>query len=87
VGGASLFGVVGGFSEADTTVMNYLGGARVVSGLAVTFAGGIAAMVLVGRTMRRPEEPVDDEPADDERADDKRSDNALAYDNPAADPR
>jgi hypothetical protein len=87
VGGASLFGVVGGFSEADTMVMNYLGGARVVSGLAVTFAGGIAAMILVGRTMRRPEEPVDDELADDERAGDKRADNALAYDKPAADPR
>jgi hypothetical protein len=82
VGGASLFRVVGGFSEADTMVMNYLGGARVVSGLVVTFAGGIAAMILVGRTMRRPEEPADDELAHEERGG-----NELAYDEPAADPR
>jgi hypothetical protein len=62
--------------------MNYLGGARVVSGLVVTFAGGIAAMILVGRTMRRPEEPVDDELAHDERGDNQR-----AYDKPGADPQ
>jgi hypothetical protein len=61
MGGASLFRIVGGFSAFDEAVMNYVGGARVVSALLVSFAGGISAMILVGRTMRRP---ADDEPAE-----------------------
>ena len=61
MGGASLFRIVGGFSAFDEAVMNYVGGARVVSALLVSFAGGISAMILVGRTMRRP---ADDELAE-----------------------
>jgi hypothetical protein len=93
VGGASLFRIVGGFSDDDGAVMSYLGGARVVSGLIVAFAGGIAAMILVGRTLRRPEEPAydeplaDGEPADGEPADGKLANGELAAEGAAADLR
>jgi hypothetical protein len=59
LGGASLLGIVGGFSNADQAILDYLGGARIASALTVGFTGGISAMILIGRTMRRP----DDEPA------------------------
>ena len=58
LGGASLFSVVGGFSDDDQAVLDYLSGARIITGLIITFTGGILAMILVGRTLRRPDEPA-----------------------------
>ena len=59
LGGASLLGIVGSFSGADSAILDYLAGARMVSALTIGFTGGISAMILIGRTMRRPEEPAD----------------------------
>jgi iron complex transport system permease protein len=69
LGGTSLFSVVGGFSDDDQAVLDYLSGARVITGLIITFTGGIFAMILVGRTLRRPEEPepaMTTDPEDDD---------------------
>jgi hypothetical protein len=59
VGGNSLFSVVGGFSDNDRAVLNYVSGSRFVSGMLIVFVGGIGAMILVGRTLRRPAESGD----------------------------
>jgi hypothetical protein len=54
IGGASLLRVVGNFSTVDQDIMDFLGAARIESALLIGFTGGLAAMILVGRTMRRP---------------------------------
>jgi hypothetical protein len=56
LGGSGLLGIVSGFSPADRLVLSYLGGERLKAALIIMFAGGIVAMISVGRTLRRPAE-------------------------------
>jgi hypothetical protein len=58
IGGARLIGLVSDLSDNDRETLTYLAGARVVSALVVGFAGGLTAMIAVGRTLRRPEGPA-----------------------------
>jgi hypothetical protein len=64
IGGAGLLGLVSDFSPEDRDALVYLGGARIVNALVLGFIGGIAAMIAFGRTLRRPEEDLDDAPDD-----------------------
>ncbi len=61
LGGSSLFTLVGGFSDDDRAALSYVSGSRFVSGMLILFVGGIGAMILVGRTLRRPEESSPEE--------------------------
>jgi hypothetical protein len=56
VGGARLLGLVSQISDDDRASLFYAGGARITTGLVVLFLGAITAMILFGRTLRRPEE-------------------------------
>jgi iron complex transport system permease protein len=56
IGGAGLLAVVEGFSRADRDVVTFLGSGRLASALIIGFTGGIAAMIAIGRTLKRPVE-------------------------------
>jgi predicted membrane protein len=51
-GGASLIDAVRGFSEGDRLAVDFEAYARLRNAMIVTFIGGIAAMIAVGRTLR-----------------------------------
>jgi hypothetical protein len=51
VGGASLLDVVRDLSEGDRLVVDFTAFSRLRNALIVTFVGGLAAMVAVGRTL------------------------------------
>jgi hypothetical protein len=51
-GGASLLGIVKGFSEGDRAAVDFLDFARLRNALVVVFASGLTSMIAVGRTMR-----------------------------------
>lgn len=55
IGGASLFDKVRQLSPGDATVLTIADNARLTQALVVFFVGAIVAMVLVGRTIKRPE--------------------------------
>ena len=52
LGGASLLGIVKGFSEGDRALVEFTDFARLRNAMVVLFVGGIASMIAVGRTMR-----------------------------------
>jgi hypothetical protein len=53
IGGASLTRLASGFSELDAFSLTYVTQGYLTGALIVTFVGGIAAMIAVGRTMGR----------------------------------
>jgi len=53
VGGAGLIRLASGFSELDAFSLSYVTQGYLTGALIVTFVGGIAAMIAVGRTMGR----------------------------------
>jgi hypothetical protein len=57
LGGASLLDLVSGLSDLDRAAMGYLDSARLNQALEVGFVAGIVAMIAVGRTLRRPDDP------------------------------
>ena len=67
VGGAGLLDLVSGLSDLDRATIGYLDSARLNQALVVGFAGGIVAMVAVGRSLRRPDDS--DDPGDADEAD------------------
>jgi len=53
IGGAGLIRLASGFSELDAFSLDYVTQGYLTGALIVTFVGGIAAMIAVGRTMGR----------------------------------
>jgi hypothetical protein len=60
-GGAPLLDVVRNLDEGDRLVVDFTAWSRLRNAMVVTFIGGLAAMIAVGRTMRAP---VEDEGAE-----------------------
>jgi hypothetical protein len=58
IGGAQIFGLVGGLSDADHAILDYVGHSRLNHALIMLFVGAIVALLCFGRTLR-PAAPVE----------------------------
>lgn len=58
-GGAQVYGLVGGLSEADRAILDYTGQSRLNHGLILLFVGAIVALVCFGRTLRPAEKATE----------------------------
>lgn len=56
VGGARLFDLVAGLSDGDRYALTYVDGERLTHALIVGFTGAIVATIMIGRTLRRPDD-------------------------------
>jgi hypothetical protein len=52
IGGAQIFGLVGGLSDADHAILDYVGHSRLNHALIMLFVGAIVALLCFGRTLR-----------------------------------
>jgi len=52
IGGAQIFGLVGGLSDADHAILEYVGHSRLNHALIMLFVGAIVALLCFGRTLR-----------------------------------
>src|SRR2546423_3736302 len=57
VGGAQVFGLVGGLSDADHAILDYVGPSRLNHAVILLFTGAIVALLCFGRTLRPAEKP------------------------------
>jgi len=58
IGGAQIFGVVSGLSDADRAVVDYVGNSRLNHALIMLFVGALVALLCLGRTLRPADRPA-----------------------------